>query len=194
MNHLRNFALLIFVLSFWPLNFAQAMYTELGVNYIYKMSYIDSLNYIQQQGTTASVSLYFWDHVAVELSYTNSLLVKNEQNLSATSTSVRVTSQVANIYGLDLVYVFGDRKDTFQPYIKAGCGYVNKNQTTQIDNNPPFTVGPFNGLAPDYGIGLKYFVTDSVAIKMGYDVVITPIDNNNTAQDVSGRAGLSWIF
>jgi len=121
-------------------------------------------------------------------------LVKHEQNASATSTSVRLTSQVANIYAMDLIYVFGDRKASFQPYIKGGCGYITKTQTTQIDNNPPWTVGPYNGLAPDYGVGLKFFITDTVAIKLGYDVVITPIDNNSTAQDINGRAGLSWIF
>ena len=193
MNH-RIFILFVFVLSLFSFHFAEAMYTEIGINYIYKMSYIDSLNGIEQQGITGSISFYFWDQIAIETSYTNSLLVKNEQNISALSPSVRVTSQVANIYGLDLIYVFGDRKATFQPYIKAGVGYMDKVQTTQIDNNPPWTVGPFQGLAPDYGIGLKYFVTDTIALKLGYDVVVTPIDNNNTAQDINGRAGLSWIF
>jgi outer membrane protein W len=193
MNHpIRSFVCLFVLFAFAVP--AKAMYTELGLNYIYKKSYIDTLNNIEQQGTTGSVSLYFWDQIAIELSYTNSLLVKKEQNLSAVSNSMRVTSQVANIYAMDLIYVFGDRKASFQPYIKGGAGYIAKTQTTQIDNNPPWTVGPYNGIAPDYGIGLKYFVTDSVAIRMGYDVVITPIDNNSTAQDINGRAGLSWIF
>jgi opacity protein-like surface antigen len=173
---------------------AEAMYTELGLNYIYKKSFIDSLNNTEQQGTTGSISLYFWDQIAIELSYTNSLMVKNEQNISSVSPSVRVTSEVANIYAADLIYVFADRKAMFQPYIKGGAGYMTKTQTTQIDNNPPWTVGPYSGIAPDYGIGLKFFITDSVAIRLGYDVVITPIDNNNTAQDINGRAGLSWIF
>jgi outer membrane protein W len=173
---------------------AQAMYTEIGLNYMYKKSFIDSTNNIEQQGTTGSVSLYFWDQVAIEISYTNALLVKKEQELSASSVSIRTTSQVSDIYGLDLIYVIGDRKAAFSPYVKAGVGYIVKNQTTQIDNNPPWTVGPYTGFAPSYGCGLKIMISEALALKMGYDVVQTPIDGNNKAQDINGRAGLSWIF
>jgi outer membrane protein W len=173
---------------------ASAMYTEVGVNYMYKKSFIDSANNIEQQGTTGSISLYFWDQIAIEISYTNALMVKKEQEVSATSPSVRTTSQVSDIYGLDLIYVMGDRKAAFSPYIKAGVGYIVKKQVTQIDNNTPWSAGPYDGYAPSYGVGLKIMLSDTLALKMGYDVVMTPIDNNSTAQDINGRAGLSWIF
>lgn len=171
-----------------------SLYTELGLNYAYKKTFIDNLNNTEQQGTTGSISLYFWERVAFELSYTNSLYVKKEQNLSATSTSIRTTTQIADIYDLEVIYVFADRKAALQPYIKAGAAYISKRQTSQIDNNPAWSVGPYTGTAPSYGVGLKFFLTDSIALRMGYDVVTTPIDNSNSAQDINGRVGLSWIF
>lgn len=189
-----TYSLALFFIFALTSSFASAMYTEVGVNYMYKKSFIDSSNNIEQQGTTGSLSLYFWDQIAIELSYTNALLVKKEQEVSATSPSIRTTSQVSDIYGVDLIYVMGDRKAAFSPYVKAGVGYIVKKQTTQIDNNTPWSTGPYTGYAPSYGCGLKIMISDAVAIKLGYDVVQTPIDNNNSAQDINGRAGLSWIF
>jgi opacity protein-like surface antigen len=171
-----------------------ALYTEIGVNYAYKKSFIDSTNSSEQQGTTGSISLYFWEQVALEISYTNSLYVKKELNAASPSTSIRTTTQIADVYGADLIYVFADRKAAWQPYIKGGVAYVNKRQSTQIDNNPPFPAGPYTGSAPSYGVGLKFFLTDALAIRSGYDVVNTPIDNSSYAQDINGRIGLSWIF
>jgi opacity protein-like surface antigen len=171
-----------------------ALYTEIGINYAYKKSVIDSTNNSEQQGTTGSISLYIWEQIAVEISYTNSLYVKKELNAASPSTSIRTTTQVADVYGLDLIYVFADRKAAFQPFIKGGMAYVNKRQSTQIDNNPPFATGPYTGMAPSYGLGLKFFVTEALAIRTGYDIVNTPIDNSSYAQDINGRLGLSWIF
>ncbi len=172
----------------------QAMHTEIGGNFLYKKNFVDSMNNSEQQIITSSISFYFWDLVSVELSYTTSLLIKKEQNNSAISTSIRMTSQTADVYGTDLVYSFFDKRSFLQPYAKVGVGYMNKTQTTQIDNNPPWTVGPYSGWAPEYGVGLKLLMTEAVAIKMGYDITHTPIDNSSTAQDSNGKIGLSWIF
>lgn len=176
---------------------AQALYTELGVNYAYKKSSMDAINNTEQQSTTGSVSLYFWDRVAIELSYTNSLYVKKEQNSAAATTSVRTTSQISDIYGCDLIYVFADKKASFQPYIKGGAAYIVKTQKTQIDNQPPWNIATPAGtpyIAPSYGIGLKFFLTDAIALRTGFDVMRTPIDPTNYVEDTNGRLGLSWIF
>jgi outer membrane autotransporter protein len=173
---------------------AQALYTEIGASYVYKTSYVDNANNMQSQGITGSVSVYFWERVALEASYTNTLLLNQSQAVSATSPSVIYTRETDTSYGLDLIYVFADRKATFQPYVKGGVAYVTKTQNTQIDNNPQWTVGPYTGLAPEYGIGLKFLLTDAFAIRAGYDVQITPVGNSATAQDINGRVGLSWMF
>jgi len=187
---------LSFIVLFFSLS-VHAFYTELGINYAYKKTSMDAINNTEQQSTTGSVSLYFWDRVAIELSYTNSLYVKKEQNAAATLTSVRTTTQVADIYGCDLIYVFADKKAAFQPYIKGGATYIVKNQRTQIDNQPPWSISTPAGtpyVAPSYGIGLKYFLTDSLALRTGFDVIRTPIDQSNYVEDANGRLGLSWIF
>jgi len=173
---------------------ASALYTELGLNYAYKKTNIDLYNSTEQQSSTGSISLYFWDRVAIELSYTNSLYVKKEQNQANVTTSIRTTTQLADIYGLDLIYVFADKKAAFQPYIKGGAAYIAKSQRSQIDNQSPGTAGPYYGVAPSYGIGLKYFLTDSIALRTGFDIMRTPVDNTNYVEDANGRLGLSWIF
>ncbi|GIL18284.1 MAG: hypothetical protein BroJett040_20350 [Oligoflexia bacterium] len=174
---------------------ASALYTELGLNYNYKKTVIDSLNQTEQQGSTVSVSFYFWEHVALELSYTNSLYVKKERNDSATSsTSQRVTTQYADIYGTDLIYVLADKKAPFQPYIKGGGAYISKRQVSQVDNNPFSEAGPYKGWAPSYGVGLKFFLSETFAIRAGWDVVRTPIDNTSYADDLTGRVGVSWML
>lgn len=172
----------------------EAMYTEIGASYLYKQSFVDSFNNMQSQGISASISFYLWERIAIETSYTNYLMVKKEQAVSAASPSVIQTTETDVIYGIDLIYVFADHKALLQPYIKGGVGFVTKTQNTQVDNNPQWTVGPYSGWSPDYGVGLKFLLSDSFSIRAGYDVQLTPINNNSTAQDVNGRAGLSWMF
>ena len=174
---------------------AQAMFVELGLNYSYKKTTFSELDYIEQQGTTGSVSLYFWERIALELSYTSGLYVKQEkESASLASNAVRVTTQWSEIYGADLIYVFSDRKAMFQPYIKGGAAYIKKRQRTQIDTQQPIEPADIAGMAPSYGAGFKILMTEATAIRIGADVIQTPIDNNNTANDVNGRVGITWIF
>lgn len=173
---------------------SQAMYTELGASYVYKTTYVDNLNNMQTQGVTGSVSFYFWERIALELSYTNSQMVKSEQVVSATSPSTINTIEKDSIYGADMIFMFADHRAAVQPYIKGGMAYITKTQLSQIDNNPPWQIGPYPGWSPTYGAGLKIGLGESFSIRLGYDVQVTPISNSATAQDVNGRAGLSWML
>jgi outer membrane protein W len=189
----KNSALLLSVLLLSMS--AQAMFVELGVNYSYKKTTFSELDYIEQQGTTGSVSFYFWERIALELSYTNGLYVKQEkESASTSSTTVRVTTQWSEIYGADLIYVFADRKAVFQPYVKGGAAYIKKRQRTQIDTQQPIEPADVSGMAPSYGAGFKVLMTENTAIRVGADVIKTPIDNDNTANDINGRVGVTWIF
>lgn len=199
LKHLFSIPLFLFLFSalliFKPTAAHAALGVELGVNYSYKKTFIDSMDNVEQQGTTGTVSMYFWERLAVELSYTNGLYVKKErQDASVNSTTIRVTTQYSDIYGLDLIYVFADRKARFQPFVKGGIAYIKKRQTVQIGTDPSFTIEPNPGYAPGYGAGIKFFFTESMAIRASYDVVKTPIDSNTTADDISGRVGISWMF
>lgn len=187
--------ILFFSLSLLFAVSVQAMYTELGVSYNYMKRTFDELNKVENQGSTLSLAFYVWDRVAIEMSYTNGLYVKKEKESSLTSsTSQRTTTQYSDIYESNLIYVFADKKATVQPYVKGGAAYIKKRQVVQIDNDPPFEVSPTPGVAPSYGIGLKLLISETMSIKTSYDAVRTPIDDNASADDITGRVGLSWIF
>ncbi len=190
-----NFMVAFFFVIVTALSFsAKAFYTELGFNFNYKKTIVDNLNNIEQQGLTGSVSLYFWDQIATEISYTNSLYVKREKADSLPSTTAqRITTQYADIYGVDLIYVFTGKKEVFQPYIKGGVAYIKKKQTSQQDNSQ-WETPTATGWGPSYGVGFKFFLTEAFAIRVGYDVVKTPIDSSSSADDISSRIGLSWMF
>ena len=82
----------------------------------------------------------------------------------------------------------------FQPYIKGGAAYIVKKQVVQIAGSTPYDVSPSPGWGPSYGVGAKLMVTDSLAIKASYDAVHTPVDDHTYADDITARAGVSWIF
>lgn len=175
---------------------AQALYTEVSLSYSYKKVSFDALNTAESQGTTASLSFYIWDRVALEVAYTNSLYVKKESEVPApNSTQTRTVTQVSDIYETNLQYLLvADKKATFQPYIKGGAAYISKKQNVQIEGDFPFEVRPAPGWGPSAGIGMKIFMTDALSLRLSYDVVRTPIDGNTTADDATGRAGISWMF
>lgn len=164
--------------------------------YNYKKVTFDAKNTSESQGTTLSVSFYLWDRIALETAYTNSLFVKKESEVATVgSTQTRTVTQKSDIYELNLQYlIIPDRKAVFQPYLKAGAAYVNKKQNIQIDGDFPFEVRPEPGLGPSVGVGAKIFLTDSLSLRLSYDIVRTPIDKSTTADDASGRAGISWMF
>jgi outer membrane protein W len=174
---------------------ARAVYTEIGISYNYKKVTFDANDNIESQGTTASIALYAWEKIAFELAYTNGLLVKKELQLAPPSTAIRTTVQNSNIYEFNIQYLLtSDRKAIFQPYIKAGVAYIVKTQQVQIDQGTPFDATPPAGWGPSGGVGLRIFFTDNLSLRVSYDVVQTPIDGGTTANDVTGRAGISWLF
>lgn len=183
-------------MGFFFASTALAINTELGFNYSYKKTVVDTDNSTEQQGISGSISFYLWERAAIELSYTNSLYVKKERIDSLISpTSQRTTTQYADIYGLDLIYVLADRKSSFQPYLKGGAAYVKKKQTAQTDNQPMGDpIEPKPSWAPSYGVGFKFFLTEALSLRVGWDVVRTPIDDNSFADDITGRVGLSWML
>lgn len=175
---------------------AHAIYTEVSLMYNYKKVTFDAQNTSESQGITSSVSFYLWDRVALEGSYTNSLFVKKESEVATIgSTQTRTVTQKSDIYEMNLQYlVTPDRKATFQPYIKGGVAFINKKQRIQIDGDFPFEVSPQPGMGPSVGIGTRVFVTEALSLRLSYDIVRTPIDGNATADDATGRAGISWMF
>jgi hypothetical protein len=171
-----------------------ALYTELGISYAYKKSTYDSLNNTEQQSTTGSLSFYAWEKLGLELSYTNGLYVQKAKSYGSSVALQRTTTQFSDIYGADLIFLITGKQAKFQPFVKGGAAYIRKKQVVQDDGQPANEAVPPAGVAPSYGVGLKFFITESLAIRAGYDVLRTPIDDNSKVDDITGRLGLSWVL
>lgn len=170
-----------------------AIYSELGSNYNYKKSTYDANNNFEQQSSTFSLSFYFWEQLGLELSYTNGLAIKKEL-ASYSQALLTTTTQYSDVYGADLIYVLAGKQSKLQPYIKGGAAYVKKRQVIQAYGQPASEITPAPGVAPSYGAGFKFFLTESLALRAGYDVIHTPIDESTKVDDIAGRIGLSWVL
>ncbi len=191
---MRTTIMSLILICLLPLT-SHALYTEVGLSYNYMKRTFSELDKVENQNTTFSMSLYLVERVALELSYTNGLYVKKErEQQSLNATAQRTTTQFSDVYETNLIYVFADKTAIFQPFIKGGAAYMKKKQVVQIDNDPPFEITPKPGFAPSYGIGAKFLLSEAFAIKFSYDAVRTPVDENNSVDDINGRVGVSWLF
>ena len=169
------------------------MNTEIGVNYSYKKSTFDEDNNTEQQSATGSLSLYFWEKVAIEASYTSGLYVKKERQPNFAGSFLRTTTQTTDVYGLDLIWVLADKKAFFQPFLKGGGAYVRIKQVVQDTGGNPWEI-VYSGPSPSYGVGFKIFITDAFAFRASYDGLETPVNNSTKVTEYTGRMGVSWIF
>lgn len=163
------------------------------MNYSYKKSAFDVDNNTEQQSATGSLSFYFWERVALELSYTDGLYVKKERRPEFAGANLRTTTQYTTVYGADLIFILSDRKAVFQPYIKGGGAYVRVKQVVQDEGAEAWDL-THTGLSPSYGVGFKFFLTEAFAVRTSYDVIQTPVNDNTKVTDLTGRMGVSWMF
>ena len=180
----------IFTLLFLLTTQAHALMTEIGATYSYSKKTFNAANYYQSDSKAVSVSLYFLEQFALELSYTDQFYESQE----ADSNSTRTVQQSTKVTGTDLIYVITDQRSAFQPYIKAGGAYIAKKKQVKYVNADVIDIPTRDGLAPSYGIGLKYKLTEKFSIKTGYDIWQTPIDDGSTTEDSSFKVGLSWYL
>lgn len=164
--------------------------TELGLAYGYSKKTFNSSNFYQSDSKSASVSVYFWQKWAVELSYTDSFYESQESDTS----SVRTIQQSSQITNGSLIFIMMNRRETVQPYLKAGVAQIKKNQTIKFVNASPITIPESNGIAPSYGAGLKIALNDRFSVKLSYDVWQTPLSDSTSSDDTSFKAGLSWYL
>lgn len=182
-------ALLLLLLSS---SFAQAFYTELGVNYGRKTTSFDENNSSDSESITGSLSLYFFERVALELSYTDAYGIRKEKAYSGDAQ--RTTTQKSQIMGADLILMFADKKDLFQPYIKVGGAQIVREQEVKIEGLNTYKIAPETATVPSYGVGIKIPLTESFGIKLSYDIWKTPIGDGAQTDDSSIRAGITWVL
>lgn len=185
----RCFTFACLILSF---DFAHAFYTELGLSYGRKTTTFDENNSFDSESATGSLSLYFMERLALELSYTEALGLRKEK--AGALDASRTTTQKSQIMGADLIIMFADKKSLFQPYIKGGGAQISRFQEIRIEGQDTYTIEPEVATVPSYGAGLKIQITDTFGIKFSYDIWKTPIGGGLQTDDSSLRAGITWVL
>lgn len=171
---------------------AMAVMTELGVNYGYRTTYFSENNSEKAESASASVSMYFWETIALELSYTKQV-VNREEKFGTVDSEVRRIFQTTQYYGGDLILILSDKKSLFQPYIKGGLSYFTKELELKTGSMSTQVMPKEDGSAPSYGVGLKIAISEAMNIKLSYDTWTTNITDVDK-KDTFFKAGLTWML
>lgn len=167
---------------------------ELGVSGSYKKSNINDENYKVEDSLSGTISYYYGEMSAIELSYTKG----TERNTYTVTGSTSTLSTYSTIMGLDLVFSFAGREASFQPFVKAGIAQLKKEVYFKSQNLPEEKLPGFEGTVPSAGIGFRLRITKSTSFKVGVDAwTVKNKNNDNTSSnelDHAARLGLSWMF
>jgi hypothetical protein len=183
--------LVLLMLLILPLS-APAMFTEVGLNYSRKKTTFDANNDYDSESTTGSLSFYFAEKLALELSYTEAVGIQHQQASSADP--LRTVYQKTQVMGADLIVVFADKKALFQPFIKGGAAQITRRQEIKDGNFDTQPLAPDTAIAPSYGLGIKIALTDTFGLKASYSVWQTPIGGGAKTNDDAVSAGVTWMF
>lgn len=188
---MRKF-LVIFILGL-SVQSSSAGFVELGGSGNYRISKIDADNYQELLSFTGSMSYYFWEMSALELSYTEgkqivSLKINSDPNKTVTTTIFRLA-------GLDLVLTLAGKESVLQPYVKVGGAYIQKEILRQVVGfGSPDRIDSPSGVVPSAGVGFKVKISQTFSIKVGVDGWSSPLNRKPVTWDYAGRAGVTWMF
>ena len=179
-----------------------AGFVEVGGSVNYKKTSIDENNYSDSLSYTGSVSYYFWERSALELSYTSGT---GKLSTKADGLSEIQQIQIAQftMTSLDLVLSLAGKQDPIQPYFKIGAGYVEKKFFKQNELEGRVALPSQYGAVPSAGVGIKIALTQSLSLKVGIDAWTSPLNDKSKDSDdqerkleidYAGQAGLSWMF
>ncbi len=193
----RLFVLSFLTSIFFASDFAHAGYVEVGASGSYKRSNIGTNSFDESQSITASLSYYFDESSALELSYTDGI---NRRRIGVDQPDGQLTNMYYKMAGLDLVLTLGDRESTIRPYMKIGGVYIMdkrfETQYWQATNVfPVSTREDPPALVPSAGVGFKLALTKAWSLKVGVEAWSSrSVSESPVTIDYSGRVGLSWIF
>lgn len=172
--------------------------TELSTSYSQKKTYFNSDNYSNSESVTGSISFYFMEKLAVELSYTDATILREETIVSSGGLQQQTSLQKVQVYGSDIIWMITDKRSVIQPYLKAGVAQIKKTSTTKSSDVLVYEIDPINSMSPSYGAGLKISLTESFGLKLSYDAWRTESKDSNgnksTIEDSSIRAGVTWML
>lgn len=181
--------LLILSLLYSSISFAGIF--EVGGSGSWRKSSFDKHNFNEMTSWTGSISYYFYELSALELSYTDGV---NRQSVKPAGDTQTLTVTNFQLTALDVVMTLATKEDPFQPYIKLGGGYLNKTIYNQIEGFDMKKAGSIQGWVPSAGIGLKWFLTKDFNIRLGLDAWTSPPNQQPVVVDYAGRAGLSLLL
>lgn len=165
---------------------------ELGLSYARKKNSFDKNNYYETESATGSISFYFTETVALELSYTDAKAKRFEKPIGGTSTEI---FQKTEVLGADLIFVLAGRKSWIQPYVKGGAAQLKRSQTMYSEaTNTTESIPIETAVVPSYGAGIKFSLTQGFSIRVSYDVWRTPVGGGTITDDSQIRAGLTWML
>lgn len=193
-----HIALLVLAVSVLAPSFARAGFVEIGASGSYRRSNIDVDAYDESKSLTGSLSYYFDESSALELSYTDGT---NKRAIGEGKPNGHVTTMYYSLIGLDFVYTIGEREATFRPYVKAGANYiVEKRIVDQYRDSsgnlfPATIIEDEPALVPSAGIGAKVSLTKNLSLKFGVDGWYSrPVGKDPVTIDYAARVGLSFMF
>ncbi len=173
-----------------------AMVTEVGVQYGRKKTSFDARNFLDSESLTTSLSFYFMEKIALELSYTEARGIREEYTATGPGGTefTQTVVQKTTVIGGDLIFVIGGRKNKFQPYVIGGAAKIRRKQEMKFNNLDSAQIEPKTAIAPSYGVGMKIAMSDTLSIKISYDAWQTPLGNDTYSDDSNIRVGLNWIL
>lgn len=189
---MRNL-LIIFIIFYCGHSWAGL--SELSVSTSYRETLIGVSTKSISKSVTGTYAFYFAEMSAIELSYTSA---KYESLTTNSLDPTKVTTQTAlsQFYGLDFVFAFAGRQSSFQPYVKLGAIYMDKEYFLDPGDIASRQTDFQRGWAPSAGVGFKYKITQTLAIKFSVDAWSSPIDDDRhqTTYDTAARFGISWYL
>ncbi len=176
-------------------------YYEIGLSGNYRKTFLTELGttqraYDENAAYTASFAYYFREMTAIEFSYSQG---KNTRFIPS-STITSTTTHRYSLIGVDLVFTFGKRSDTFIPYIKAGVAYFDKKSIDyEYVNNgipeQPQTVEINSTVVPSAGFGMQFRLTQRLSFKAGLEFWTSGAINKDVKDfDWAARMGISWFL
>lgn len=164
---------------------------EVGGSGSWRKSSFDGNNFSEMTSWTGSMSYYFYELSALELSYTDGV---SRQSVKPANDIKSVSVTNFQLTALDLVMTLASKEDMFQPYVKLGGGYLNKQIFNQFEDGPMKSAGKIHGWVPSAGVGLKWFLSKDFSIRLGLDAWTSPPNQKPVVVDYAGRAGLSLLL
>ena len=110
---------LVFAATFFAPTVSRAGVWEIGASGSYRRQNIAQDAVDEAQSLTGSLSFYFSEQSAIELSYTDGT---SKRSINPNDVNGHITTSIYKSIGLDFIYTFG--QGSVKPYVKAGTQYI----------------------------------------------------------------------